>query len=116
MTTFILSATVIAVASALSINSIVEAQTVRRTSNKAGGIACFSETKFSEFTKAAIHAKDNRDPTWMQSLLNSQQCFAMKRGLQFTIKDFGYLGVSEIYLHPPGGGAPVTVWTANENL
>ena len=116
MRSFTLSVTSIAAAVAFSTHLVVEAQSTKRMTNKGGGIVCFSEASYKEFTRAALHAKDTKDSSWMQSMLTSQQCLAVKRGLRYTIKDFGYLGVSEIYLHPPGGGAPVTVWTANENL
>ena len=75
------------------------------------GVACFSEEDLDEFTEASVA----KDMTWMNSLLDSNRCFVMKRGLKARIKDFGFL-VHEIYLFPPGGGRPVAVFTYSENI
>lgn len=100
----------------LLFSTIVEAQQTRQTTNKGGGFACFTEEAHDELMSAINHAQKTKDSSWAKSILDSQRCFSMKKGLKITIKDFGFLGLSEIYLHPPGGGAPVAVWTANENF
>lgn len=100
----------------LLFSAVIEAQQTRRTTNKGGGFACLTESAYDELTQAILHAQKTKDTSWAKSLLDSTRCFSMKKGLQVTIKDYEFLGVSEIYLHPPGGGAPVAVWTANENF
>ena len=106
-----------AAAATLSVFTLVtEGQTARVTTNRAGGSACLTKEAYNELTKASIHAQKTKDTSWVQSIFDSRRCFNMRKGLQVTIKDFGFLGLSEIYLHPSGGGAPVAVWTANENF
>ena len=80
--------------------------------NGGGGFACLTESGHDELMKA-INAKNY---SWAQSMLDGGQCIRMKNGLRATIKDYGMLGLSEIYLHPLGGGRPITVWTVNENF
>ena len=75
------------------------------------GAACFTEEDLDEFTEASVA----RDMSWINSLLDSNRWFVMKRGLKARIKDFGFL-VHEIYLFPPGGGRPVSVFTHSENI
>ena len=108
--------TILVVSSIALYTIVAEAQRVRTTTNKGGGFACFTKADADEFTRAQIHAQDTKDTSWALSLISSQRCFSMKKGLRVTIKNFEILGLSEIYLHPPGGGAPVAVWTANENF
>lgn len=75
------------------------------------GVACFTEEDLDEYTEASVA----RDKTWINSLLDSNRCFVMKRGLKARIKDFGFF-VHEIYLFPPSGGRPVAVFTYSENI
>lgn len=83
-----------------------------RITNAGGGFACFTEHAHDEFMEA-VTAKDT---SWMMSLVKSGECFQMKVGLKATLKDYSMWGTSEIYLHPPGEGRPIAVWTVNENF
>ena len=87
-----------------------------RTTNKAGGAACFSKDAYEEFRKAALRSQRTKDPTWMEQVYNSGRCFPMERGMRVTVKDSGTQGTSQIYLHPLSGGTPMEVWTADENF
>ncbi len=86
------------------------------TTNRAGGAACFTEKAYDEYMDAAIHAHKTRDASWMISLYKSGVCIRLRSGLRVTLKDYSMWGKSQIYVHPPDGGAPVVVWTANENF
>lgn len=87
-----------------------------RTTNKAGGAACFTKDAYDEYRKAALRAHRTKDPTWMEQVYNSGRCFPMERGLRVTVKDSSISGTSQVYLHPRSGGTPMEVWTANENF
>ena len=87
-----------------------------RTTNKAGGAACFTKAAYEEYRKAALHAHRTKDKSWMEQVYNSGRCFPMARGLRVTVKDSSMSGTSQVYLHPRSGGAPMEVWTANENF
>ena len=87
-----------------------------RATNAGGGAACFTEDAFDEYMDAVIRAKTTGDTSWMASLYSRGDCIRMPRGARVTVNDYGFLGASQIYLHPKGGGPPVLVWTANENF
>ena len=92
------------------------AQADYRTTNQGGGVVCLTEKAYDQFMDAILHGQKTKDYSWAESLLDGRRCFQVRKGLRVTLIDYGFLGVSQIYLHPPGGGAPVTVWTANENF
>lgn len=76
--------------------------------NRGGGFACTTRSAFDELSKAAAA----QDKSWVQRIPG---CGILKVGSRVTIKSLGF-AVSEIYVHPPGGGRPVLVWTHTENI
>ena len=80
--------------------------------NKGGGLACFTEEAHDELIDALVA----NNWAWAGTLVEEQKCFQMVDGLKATVKDYSMFGASEIYLHPPGGGRPIAVFTVNENF
>ena len=101
---------------ALAMHVSLSAQTTYHTTNEGGGFACFTEKGYDDLLSAIIHGQQTKDYSWAQTLLDGGKCFSMKKGLVVTIIDFNFFSASNVYLHIPGGGAPVAVWTANENF
>jgi hypothetical protein len=75
---------------------------------ESGMPACLTEEAFDEMTEALVA----RNVEWAMKIPG---CIFLKDGLEADIKDAGF-AVSEVWVHPPGGGRPVAMFVNTETL
>ena len=79
--------------------------TLNAATTSGGYGACISEEYYKEWNSA--------DTNGMQYLVNSNKCFILKSGLEYSMVDRGWMSsVIRVYI----GGNGIKLWTANENI